>query len=200
MTYDNSVLNKEIKRRNNRFARFFGSFVLKLISWKIKGVFPKEKKMVLIVAPHTSNWDFVVCMLTYFALDIEIKWFGKHSIFKGPVGKLFRKWGGIPIERSKKHDVVSQAVDEFNQNESFILALSPEGTRSYIKKWKTGFYHIAKGAKVPILCVALNFKEKEIQVGPTIHLKEIKEDLTLIQSYFKKEMAKDEKKYNPKIY
>jgi 1-acyl-sn-glycerol-3-phosphate acyltransferase len=200
MRYDTTVLNENIKRKHSRFGCWFGHTMLKLIGWKITGKFPSTSKFVLIVAPHTSNWDFIIGLYAYFALDIEMKWLGKHTIFKWPLNKPFRRWGGIPVERSSSHDVVSQVVSEFEKHDAFILALSPEGTRSYIKKWKTGFYHIAKGAEVPIQCVAFNFKDKEIQIGPLIPIEEFESDMQKIQDFYQQDMAKDEKKYNPSIY
>lgn len=201
MGYDTTILNDKIKRRHSKFGRVFGHFMLKLIGWKIIGQFPQEKKFVIIVAPHTSNWDFIIGLFAYFALDFELRWMGKHTIFKWPLGVWFRKWGGIPVERSSKHDIVAQIVDEFNRNESFVLALSPEGTRTKIPKWKTGFYYIAVGAKVPIQCVAFDFKQKNIEVGKLIYTSsDFESDMKEIQSFYKLEMAKYEEKYNTSIY
>lgn len=143
----------------------------KLLRWKIVGSFPKDlKKYVIIGAPHTHWYDFLVGVALKFAEEIPANYIGKASLFKAPYGFIFRWLGGTPIDRSKSNNKVDAIVNVFNSRENFILALSPEGTRKKVDKWKTGFYYIAKGANVPIVMFTFNFKDKEIKVSKPYYL------------------------------
>ena len=139
----------------------------KLSGWKITGDFPYHlKKMVLAVAPHTSKEDIMVGFAGRNELHIpHAKFLGKQELFKGPLGWVLRKLGGTPVDRFSKHGVVDQAAALFAANENFLLALAPEGTRKRVDSLRSGFYHIAKKAQVPILPVALDFKNKQVVVG-----------------------------------
>ncbi|MBK7376765.1 MAG: 1-acyl-sn-glycerol-3-phosphate acyltransferase [Ferruginibacter sp.] len=139
----------------------------KLSGWKITGSFPHHlKKMVIAVAPHTSKEDVMVGFAARRELNIpHAKFLGKQELFKGPLGWVLRKLGGTPVDRFSKHGVVDQAAALFAGNEDFLLALAPEGTRKRVNGLRSGFYHIAKKAQVPILPVALDFKNKQVVVG-----------------------------------
>lgn len=126
---------------------------------------PDLPKFIIIAAPHTSNWDFVVGLAAKLALGLRVTFLGKQSLFRLPLGYLMRAWGGMPVDRSTSNDVVRQVVAEFARRDSLVLALAPEGTRKPVTRWRTGFYHIAHGAGVPIVPVALNFGSREIQIG-----------------------------------
>lgn len=147
--------------------RFFWKLYLRLGGWKVKGQFPYHlKKMVLVVAPHTSWVDFIVGVAFRSELKIEqAKFLGKSELFKGPFGFLFRWMGGTPVDRVSKHNMVDQVVERFNSNDSFLLALSPEGTRKRVEKLRTGFYYIAKKAAVPILMIGLDFENRQLVIG-----------------------------------
>ncbi|RRJ82674.1 1-acyl-sn-glycerol-3-phosphate acyltransferase [Aestuariirhabdus litorea] len=148
------------------FAEWAGNTVLKTLGWRIDGELPTLPKYVAVVGYHTSNWDFVILIAAKLVMRLRARWFGKHSLFKWPLmGRLFRAWGGIAIKRHRSHGVVEQAVEAFDRHSHFVLGLSPEGTRSLTRGWKAGFYHIARGAQVPILPVALDFERKRIVVG-----------------------------------
>ncbi|WP_201327366.1 1-acyl-sn-glycerol-3-phosphate acyltransferase [Thermotomaculum hydrothermale] len=116
----------------------------------------------MLVAPHTSNWDFVHLMFFSFLVEVKVSWFGKHTIFKWPFGRLFRYLGGVPVDRSKHHSFVEKMIKEFEKRDKFILALSPEGTRKPVKNWKSGFYFIAKTLNLPVVLLGLDYKEKTI--------------------------------------
>jgi 1-acyl-sn-glycerol-3-phosphate acyltransferase len=135
------------------------------MGWHVEGELPNLAKFVVIAAPHTSNWDFVVGITAKVALGIRVVFLGKDSLFRFPLGTLMRRWGGVPIDRSASHDVVSSIVAEFSRRDRMVLALAPEGTRKRVERWRTGFYHIAHAAGVPIVPVALNFGERAIQIG-----------------------------------
>jgi 1-acyl-sn-glycerol-3-phosphate acyltransferase len=143
--------------------RLISKFILKLMGWKSVGSFPDHlKKYVVIVAPHTSGWDFVIGLLFRKALRLErAKYLGKHQLFKPPFGFFFRWLGGYPVDRSSSFNRVDQVVKIFNDYQEFALALSPEGTRKRVDKLKTGFYNIARKANVPIIMVAFDYKHKQ---------------------------------------
>jgi len=138
--------------------------ILKLIGWKAVGEFPNElKKYVLIVAPHTSNWDFIIGVLFRKALRLEkVRYLGKKELFEPPFGFLFRWLGGYPVDRGKNKNMVEEVVKVFESHDEFGIALSPEGTRTRVDKLRTGFYNIAKGANVPIVMAGLDYANKQV--------------------------------------
>ncbi len=135
---------------------------LRLAGWKLKGRPPEARKFVIIAYPHTSNWDFPLGLSACIIYRIKVYWLGKDSLFKGPAGPLMRWLGGIPVDRSKARDFVQQAIEAFDQSDELVIGVAPEGTRSRVEKWKTGFYHIAAGAKVPIVPGYLDYPNKEL--------------------------------------
>jgi len=134
------------------------------MGWRVTGRLPDLPRFVIIAAPHTSNWDFVIGLAAKLALRLGLTFLGKDTLFRFPLGPLMRAWGGIPVDRSTSHDVVNGIVEEFARRDRMVLALAPEGTRKPVSRWRTGFYHIAHAARVPIVPVALNFGAKEIQI------------------------------------
>ncbi len=147
--------------------KLFWKIWWKMNGWKTNGSFPKGmKKAVLIVAPHTSWKDILVGFAARDQLKIgKAKFLGKKELFDGPFGWFFRILGGVPVDRSSSHGAVEQVVEMYNKNDEFILAMSPEGTRKKVDKLRTGFYHIAKQAKVPLLMVGFDFSKKEVVVA-----------------------------------
>ena len=141
-------------------ARSVMLFWYKMMGWKIVGTLPPQTKFVIIAAPHTSNWDLPFMLAVGMSARIKVYWMGKDSIFKPPFGGLMRKLGGVSIDRSAKNNVVEQMAAEFDKRDEFILAVAPEGTRSGVKRWKTGFYHIAHQAQVPIVLGFLDYEKK----------------------------------------
>jgi 1-acyl-sn-glycerol-3-phosphate acyltransferase len=135
--------------------------ILKLIGWRMVGELPSHR-VVLIGAPHTSNWDFPLTLLAFWSLSIPARWIGKHTIFRWPFGGLMRRLGGIPLDRDETHDFVSQTVEWFNREQELSIVISPEGTRSRKEFWHSGFYWIAHGAGVPIV---LGFVDYQRRVG-----------------------------------
>ncbi len=124
---------------------------LKLLGWTAKGEPLEHQRCVLIAAPHTSNWDFPLMLMIVLKLRLRIFWMGKHTLFPFPFGWLMRWLGGIPIDRKASHNVVNETVRQYRENDELIVLIPPEGTRAKVDRWKTGFYHIAKNANVPIL-------------------------------------------------
>lgn len=158
----------------------------KLAGWKVVGSFPyQQKKMVLIVAPHTSSKDVIIGFAARAVLKIHhAKFLGKKELFDGMFGWFFRLLGGVPVDRFSKQGMVEQVSEMFAKNNNFLLAMAPEGTRQRVDKLRTGFYHIAKAANVPILCVGLNFAEKELVLGPLIFPDDAEKDYNNIIDFF----------------
>ncbi len=138
---------------------------MSLTGWKFAGNIPDEPKFVMIVAPHTSNWDFPVGVAALFALGFNISFLGKHTLFKWPLGIFMRWLGGIPVQRAERRDRVAETIEAFRSNDQLILAIAPEGTRKLVKQWKTGFYHVADGAGVPIVPVAFDYGSRTVRLG-----------------------------------
>ena len=157
-----------IPRRGNAVSRAIGRTGLALLGWSLEGDVPDSPKLVVVVAPHTSNWDFIVGLFVKFALTLDASFLAKHQLFRRPFGTLFRYWGGIPVVRSPASDMVDQIVAQFSRRRQLFLAIAPEGTRKPVPRWRSGFYHIAREAHVPILLVALDWRRKVVHFGPTI--------------------------------
>ncbi len=142
---------------------------LRLAGWKLSGAPPKEPKYVLIAVPHTSNWDFPLTLAMAFVFGFDLFWMGKDSLFKGPAGPIMRWLGGISVNRSASNNLVQQMVDAYRNEDRLVVAIPPEGTRSRVEKWKTGFYYIAVGANVPIALGFLDYKRKVGGFLPTFY-------------------------------
>lgn len=162
---DLPTIGKKVPRRGHRAWSRMARLVFSGFGWTFEGELPDLPKFVIIGAPHTSNWDFVVAMLTIFCLDMDIHWIGKHTIFRWPFSGLMKWLGGTPVNRSKPESIVHQVVDEFRAREKFLLAIAPEGTRKKVDHWKTGFHRIASRAGVPVVPAYLDFGRKVIGFG-----------------------------------
>ena len=145
-----------------------GRLLLAILRFRVAGEMPDLPKFVIAVAPHTSNWDFVVGTATMFALDLRIAFIGKHTLFRAPFGGAMRWMGGIPVDRGSPHGVVAQSVEAFGRMERRVLAIAPEGTRKRVPQFKSGFLHIARGARVPVVLAALDYEARCVRFGPTI--------------------------------
>jgi len=154
------LLARTIRRGLLQFYRLRG--------WKAEGVVPEPRKFVLIAAPHTSNWDFVYFIGLTEELALRPHFMGKLSLFRWPLSAFMRQVGGIPVDRSGSRNYVQAMVDEFARRKEFILTIAPEGTRSKTKKWRTGFYHIAVAAKVPMVMGFMDYSRKTGGLGPLI--------------------------------
>jgi len=137
--------------------------------WRAQGELPPFPRMGILGASHTSNGDFLVFVGTVVAVGRQVRFIGKHSLFRWPMGGFFRALGGVPVDRSKSQDLVSQVADQFAQHDDFCLIVAAEGTRSFTTEWKRGFYHIACKAGVPIVCAGPDYPTKRGIFGPVIH-------------------------------
>lgn len=160
--------------------------LLTLLGWRIKGTFEPIDQCVVIAAPHTSNWDFPLGLFTRKIIGLEINYIGKKSLFKPLWGWFFRWTGGAPVERDHKSDAVASIVALFGQKKVFRLAMAPEGTRKKVARWRTGFYHIALAAQVPLLMIAMDYGKKEVRISKPIKLVGQQEtDFAMIEDFFR---------------
>lgn len=165
------------------------SWILKLMGWTYTG---HEKlyhipKYLLAVAPHTSNWDFPLGLLLRKAAGLDrVKFLGKDSLFRPPFGWIFRLLGGYPVDRSKHHNLVQAYIDIFNSKDEFAIVLAPEGTRKKVEHFKTGFYHIAKGAGIPIIPCVFDYSKKECRYLDPFYCTDNQErDIEYLESLFR---------------
>ena len=169
---------------------------LEYFGWTINLKQALPKKCVICVAPHTSNWDFMIGIFVKFALNIKANFFMKKEWFFFPMGYLMRALGGVAIQRDKKMRMTDAMAAEFDKHESLCVAITPEGTRSYNPDWKKGFYFIAEKAGIPIVFAALDFKKKEIILGEQfIPTGNVDADMEQIKAYYKDINAKFPKKF-----
>jgi 1-acyl-sn-glycerol-3-phosphate acyltransferase len=172
-------------------------WILRLAGWNAVVTVPEPPKSIICVAPHTSNWDFPIGKLSYLALERKASFLIKKSWFFFPMGLFFSAMGGVPIDRSKRSSVTEQMTEEFNKREKFHLAITPEGTRSLVDKWKMGFYHIAVKANVPIQLAYIDYAKKEVGIKELFHPTGNEEaDIEKIQAYYKNVYAKFPEKFN----
>ncbi len=171
----------------NTLLRAFSRGFLKLSGWRIEGALPANAgKAVLIAAPHTSNWDLPYTLMVAFALRLNIYWMGKQSIFKPPFRSLMRWLGGIPVNREQSTNLVAASVAAIQAADGPLqLIVPPEGTRSKTRYWKTGFYHIAVGAQVPIVMAYMDYHDKRSGLGPVfVPSGNVDADMAAIKAFY----------------
>jgi 1-acyl-sn-glycerol-3-phosphate acyltransferase len=152
---------------------------------------PEEPRFVLIVAPHTSNWDFPLGVLAMFAIRLRLNWLGKHSIFRFPVAGILRWLGGEPIERSASHGTVEAAIEHFQARKQWVLGIAPEGTRRRVEEWKSGFYRIAVGAGVPIVPVRFDYGRRVVEIlDPVWPAGDVAAGIAALRRLFRADMAR----------
>ena len=169
----------------SRVFHHLAKFILRAVGWRVDGKLPDLPKYILIGAPHTSNWDFILFLGVAFQLEISAHFMGKAELFRSPIGFFFRYCGGIPVDRSKSTGLVEQMVQVANESKRFILVITPEGTRHHVVEWKRGFYHIAKGAGIPIVIAVVDGKHKTVRIGQVLHpTEDMEADMKSIQGFF----------------
>ncbi|MCW8807708.1 MAG: lysophospholipid acyltransferase family protein [Rhodanobacter sp.] len=158
---------------------------LRLAGWSLVGEFPDVPKAVLIVAPHSSWWDGFWGLLLKVAIGADVHFMGKQELFRGPMGRLLRRLGGMPVDRFATRGVVEQMVDHYRQRDAFWLGIAPEGTRKRVTRWRSGFWHIARSAGVPIVTAYFNYPDKTIGVGPLFETSEdMAADLLRLRAFY----------------
>lgn len=174
-----------IPRRGSSAWRWLGRAVLRAAGWRLDGTFPDAAKLVIAVAPHTSNWDFLYGAAAMFALDLKATFIGKHTLFVWPLSVFLRWMGGIPVDRRAAQGVVGEAVASFRESRQLVLVIAPEGTRRKVARYKTGFLHIAHGAGVPVLLVGLDYAARCIRIGPAFAVGEdIESERVRVEAHF----------------
>jgi 1-acyl-sn-glycerol-3-phosphate acyltransferase len=171
----------------NTVLRGFSIAFLKLTGWKVEGALPPEAyKCVLIAAPHTSNWDLPYTLMVSFVLRMDVYWIGKQSIFKPPFSNIMQWLGGIPVNREQSNNLVAASAEAIVKADGMVqLIVPPEGTRSKATYWKTGFYYIALGAKVPIMMAYMDYSEKRSGLGPLFYPSgDIDKDMVAIKAFY----------------
>jgi len=158
----NSIVNACVPRTGNRVTRGLSKLILRLMGWQIAGAFPKEKKLVFIGCPHTSNWDLILALSAMQSVGLKASWMMKKEAFFWPLGGLWKKLGGVPIDRKAKNDITTQMAEWFGKQDKAYLGITPEGTRAKVQQLKKGYLRIAYAAKVPVFLVAIDAIKKEV--------------------------------------
>ena len=167
------------------FMHGLAKLLFRITGWKVEGGVHQPLRFVIIAAPHTSNWDAFIMLSAAYIFRLKISWFVKEAAFFFPLGILVRAVGGIPIDRSTRKNVVGQAVESFQKSDRLILAVPPEATRKRSTSWKTGFYHIARGAGVPIVLGYIDYKRKVAGLGRAfVPTGDIAEDFKVFAEFY----------------
>ena len=175
--------------------------IFRIIGWKIVGDTNYPDKCMVIAAPHTSNWDFLIGRCSAYINDIKPKYLIKSELFLPIIGSILKWDGGIPVYRKSKNNVVDQLTEKYNNSDKFILGITPEGTRKRVEKWKSGFYHIAVKSRIPILLIKMDYENKEIGlICEFMPSGNFEEDMLFIQEKYKNIRGKIIENYNPYIY
>jgi 1-acyl-sn-glycerol-3-phosphate acyltransferase len=179
--------------------RIVSRLYVKLTGWRTVDRRPdKGERFLMIIAPHTSNWDFLNIYMVSVSMGIWGYWLGKHTLFKGPLRPIFRWLGGVPVVRSRSMNLVDQCIKAYADDPKMMLAITPEGTRSRVSTWKTGFYHIAVGAKIPIGLSYLDYRLKEGGIGAMFRpTGDIEKDLPEIRAFYRNITAKHPHDFDP---
>ncbi len=182
------------------FMRLLSWLVLKLSGWKVVNVAPATGSYLIIAAPHTSNWDFPLGIAIAFHLRLKVYFIAKHTLFNGFAGPIMRWLGGVPLNRGASKNFVDASVEIYANSENLIFAIAPEGTRSSVGRWKTGFYHMAKGANVPLALAYFDFSKRIGGIGKMLNTTEnIDADMQAIADFYEPVMGKYPNNFNPDI-
>ena len=171
---------------SRRFSRWLGRTILRLGGWRVIGTFPDIPRLVLIAAPHSSNWDGLWGLAAKMALGLEARILGKDKLFWWPLSVVLRRLGVIPLDRSKPQGVVEQSIELIRQSPQLWFALAPEGTRKPVQQWKAGFLKIAHGAGVPVLMAYFHYPDRTIGIGPLFHTTgDLPADMAAIRAWYR---------------
>jgi 1-acyl-sn-glycerol-3-phosphate acyltransferase len=171
--------------RYPRFVRWIARQWLRLLGWRLVGHFPDLPQVLFLAAPHSSAWDALYGLLMKVASGVDIRFMAKREAFWFPLGLLLRALGAIPIDRRKAHGVVGETVEGFRNNPNAWFLLAPEGTRKAVKKWKSGFWHIARQADVPVCCIYIHYPDKIFGIGEVFRMSDDMEaDMARIRAWY----------------
>jgi 1-acyl-sn-glycerol-3-phosphate acyltransferase len=189
-------LGPNVQRAHGPLASALGRLAMRASGWRFEGSVPDVRKMVLIVAPHTSNWDFLVGLQAKLALRLGCTFIGKHTLFRWPLGILMRRLGGVPVDRQAAAGFASQVARVMRETDQMTVALAPEGTRKLIPQWKSGFYRIATEAGAPILPVGFDYSRRVVFFAPLFRpTGDYEKDLAQLRSHYRPEMGQKPENY-----
>ena len=192
------VVPPRVPRRGNALTRCLGRYCLRLVNWRVTGTVPDLPRMILIVAPHTSNWDWVLGMIALLALGMRVNYLVKHTLFYWPLGPLLRFTGGIEVNRTSPRGMVEDVASRVALTPQIIIAITPEGTRSRVEQWKTGFLRIAQASALPAVQVSWDYPSREIRFGPIADLSgDHAADLGRIRDYYRQFTGRNPENQSP---
>ena len=178
--------------------KLLSKIILKLIGWHVDATLPEEKKFVVIGAPHTTNWDLPIGLLSFWSISIHLTWVAKKQLFVGPLDYIFRAMGGIPVDRSVHTGFIEQIAHQFNSRDEMVFGITPEGTRSKTEYWKTGFYYIALEAGVPVCLAYVDFPSRTFGFGEMLYPSgDIKKDFEKIKLFYENKVGKKPENQGP---
>ncbi len=179
-------LGDAIPQRGNRFSKWLGRLLMRLCRWRAEGELCQSPKVLFVLAPHTSWWDFTNNFGLLLAMGLHASWFIADKYTKGVAGKCLAYFGAVPVDRSVHSDMVTQMANHFKTHDKFFLAILPEGTRKPVPKWRTGFWHIAKQAQVPVQLVAIDYAKRATVFGPVMMLSDdMESDIQYMRAFFR---------------
>ena len=177
-------------RAGSAFLAWFGRCGLRLLGWQVSGAFPDNKKMIVVVAPHRSNWDWIIGVCGLWALRLKFSYLIKDAVMVWPLSALIRRTGGIPIDRSSPEGVLDQVIRAFHEADKLYFAITPEGTRKEVSRWKTGFLRIAYEAEVPVVPMVIDSQNKVFHFHAPFQLNhDVESDLESVQDFYKPYIA-----------
>ena len=178
---------EHLRSNRSKISQWIGRTVLKSMGWKVAGSIPNEKRILIVAAPHTSNWDFVIGMGALLGLNAKIRWIGKHTLFKPGISWFFRWLGGIPVNRKNPASFIEDVSNMIKKDRGLMIGVAPEGTRKKINRWKTGFLRIAKTTQSKILFISIDAPSKTIKIASNLFTptEDKENDLEFVKSYFR---------------
>ena len=171
-------------RRCNPLAKLLGRLVLSVFGWRKAGQVPNARNIVIIAAPHTTNWDFIFLLAAAYSFGISVNWLGKDSLFRSPLGPILRFLGGVPVDRSKRNNLVQSLSAQIEHSSGIALVIPPSGTRRKTEHWKSGFYRIAEAAQIPLVCGYLDYQKKEAGLGLAFLPSDLSQDMNRIREFY----------------
>lgn len=161
-------LGPRVPKRRNVLTRWLGRATLHLLGWRVTGSWPDEPKLIVAVAPHSSNMDFILSVAVFWGLGLKTSYLAKRSLFRFPLGIIMRGLGGIPVDRNSPRGMVEELSDRFRRQEQLVIGITPEGTRGKVREWKSGFARIAVQIGIPVLPAVISYRERIIYLRPVI--------------------------------
>jgi 1-acyl-sn-glycerol-3-phosphate acyltransferase len=175
----------------SRLTRLIGRLFLRAFGWRVAGGLPSCRHAVVVAAPHTSNWDLPFMLAVAYTLGVKPSWLGKRELFRWPFGWALRRLGGLPVDRSARQGLVGQAVARFAEVDELFLVIPPSGTRARASHWRSGFYHVARGAGVPIVCAYLDYRERVGGIGLALSPSgSVRADMDRIRAFYASKQGK----------